>query len=57
MRKFLTVFFIAVITPLGIFLKLLRREKLDLKWKRGKASYWRERTSSEHSKEDYTNQL
>lgn len=57
MRKSLIAFFIAVLTPLGIFFRLLRRDRLNLKWKRGKASYWQGRTSGEHPKEDYLDQL
>jgi hypothetical protein len=55
-RLVLAVLFYAVITPIGIIMKLFGKDVLDERINKGAASYWTERPAGEKSKESYENQ-
>lgn len=40
---FLTIFFFLALTPLAVFLRIMRRDMLCLSFKPGKESYWKKR--------------
>ncbi len=52
-RVILSVFFYLVLAPVGIALRLLRKNPLDLAWKDGRPSYWVDKPEGDDSLERY----
>src|SRR6185503_10451427 len=46
-RVILSIFFYAVLTPVGALMRLLRKTPLDLAWKDGKDTYWIDKAEGE----------
>ncbi|MDP2913566.1 MAG: SxtJ family membrane protein [Candidatus Omnitrophota bacterium] len=55
-RLILVILFYALITPMSLIMKILRRDVLDERIDRGKASYWIYRSGEKKSRESYENQ-
>jgi hypothetical protein len=56
-RVILSILFFLVITPIGLFSKLIGKQFLDLKWDKNQKTYWNYRDASEAQKKDYTKQF
>jgi hypothetical protein len=52
-RVLLTVLYYGLITPYGFVSRLLRKDPLDLSWKRRKPSYWIDKTEEPGGLERY----
>ncbi len=52
-RLILGVFFYLLLTPYGLLSRLLRKDPLDLAWKDGKATYWKEKAPEECTLDRY----
>jgi hypothetical protein len=53
-RVILTVFYFAVLTPIGLLRRLAGKPTLNTAWRDGKPSYWVDKESVEPSIERYT---
>lgn len=56
-RLLLAVFFFLVLTPIGLFMRLIGKRPLDLSWKDGRSSYWIEKAPGEYTLERYRKQF
>ena len=56
-RVLLTVFFFLVITPIGLFMRMIGHRPLDLSWKDGRSSYWIDKPPGEYTLERYKKQF
>jgi polyferredoxin len=52
-RVLLGAFFYLVLAPFGILSRRFRQDPLDLEWKDGKPTYWRDKTPEESTVERY----
>ncbi|MGB2705768.1 MAG: SxtJ family membrane protein [Candidatus Omnitrophota bacterium] len=55
-RLILTILFFAVITPIGLIMKLLGKDILDERIDKSRPSYWHERDTAIKDKKSYENQ-
>jgi hypothetical protein len=55
-RVILTIFFYLVLTPIGVVLKLMRKDLLDVKIDKRVESYWKPKEIRELSPEDFEKQ-
>ncbi len=55
-RVILSSFFYLVLTPVGLVMRLMRRDPLDLAWKDGRQSYWKDKEPIPESLERYDKQ-
>jgi hypothetical protein len=55
-RVLLSVFFYVVLTPAGILSRWLRDDPLDLAWKDGKPTYWKDKDPVPETMERYEKQ-
>ena len=46
-RVILSVFFFLVITPIGLFMRLIGKRPMDLSWQDGASTYWRDKPERE----------
>lgn len=53
-RVILSVFYLLVMTPFGVVMRLAGKRPLDMRWKDGKSSYWIDKTPSEPTVERYS---
>ncbi|MFA5350415.1 MAG: SxtJ family membrane protein [Candidatus Omnitrophota bacterium] len=56
-RLLLFLIFYFVFTPIGWILKLLRKDLLDMRIKRGEKSYWRKKDKNEFGTVSYEKQF
>ena len=56
-RVILTVFYFLVLTPTGLFMRVIGRKPLDLSWKDGKSTYWIDKPTGEYTLERYKKQF
>ena len=56
-RIILTLLFFLVITPMGLFLKLIGKDILKIKFNHKLNSYWITKETKEFNKEQYENQF
>ena len=56
-RVILSLLFYLIITPIGLFLRILGKDLLDLKEQKNKKSYWNIRNSEEEQNQNYEKQF
>jgi hypothetical protein len=56
-RVILIILFYLIITPIGFFLRLFRRDPLKLKWDNSISSYWEDREKKFSEQIDYERQF
>ena len=56
-KMILSLLFSIIITPIGLFLKILGKDLLDLKEQKNKKSYWNIRNSEEEQNQNYEKQF
>lgn len=56
-RVILSVFYFVMMTPIGVAMRLFRRDPLDLAWSRRKSSYWIDKAPVETTLERYEKQF
>lgn len=52
-RVILSVFFFLILTPVGLFMRILGKNPLDLKFRDNKATYWIDKPKGEYTVERY----
>lgn len=52
-RIILSILFYLVVTPVGLMMRLLRKDVLDQKWDKGAASYWIKKKKRPFDKKQY----
>lgn len=55
-RVILSVFFYLILAPVGLVLRLTRKDLLNLAWKDGRTTYWIDKAEGEYSFERYEKQ-
>ena len=55
-RLILVLLFYAIVTPIGLVMKLLGKDLLDERIDKNKTSYWLKRAGAAKSRESYENQ-
>ena len=56
-RVILSLLFYAIITPIGLILRVFGKQFLELRWDKSKESYWNFRTNEHLKKENYEKQF
>ena len=56
-RVILNLLFYIIITPIGLFLRIIGKDLLDLKEKKNKKSYWNIRNSEDEQNQNYEKQF
>jgi hypothetical protein len=56
-RVILSLLFYLIITPIGLFLRILGKDLLGLKEEKNQKSYWNMRNSEKEQKQNYEKQF
>jgi hypothetical protein len=56
-RILLTVFFVLVLTPVGLVMKLIRRDPLGRRFEKGSATYWERREGPAPDRSRFENEF
>ena len=56
-RVILSLLFYAIITPIGLILRVFGKQFLELRWDKSKESYWNFRTNEHRQNENYEKQF
>ena len=56
-RVILSLLFFAIVTPIGLILRLFGKQFLELKWNRTNPTYWNYRSGNVFDKESYKKQF
>lgn len=53
----LVILFYVIVTPLGLVMRIFKKDLLDLKIENSRASYWHKRAVTDFKKQDYERQF